>query len=223
MDEAQIVPEVAEAPVAEVTTTPDVTPQPEAQAAEAPFFSEDELKALLDFKEPEVTSPQLFNPEGDDKAKADPTAILTESLDQMIEELEKTDAEVSNFKAKAEEAEQKITEYQEQVTAIEELFSKVQSVIWEDTAKALALGDMDNVPLHLIPENWSRVEKHPVLWPLVIPLLKGEEVDIPGFLKKLAESRKASMPNIQTTTPAAPVKTEVVNPLKSIISGIRSI
>lgn len=129
MDEAQIVPEVAEAPVAEVTTTPDVTPQPEAQAAEAPFFSEDELKALLDFKEPEVTSPQLFNPEGDDKAKADPTAILTESLDQMIEELEKTDAEVSNFKAKAEEAEQKITEYQEQVTAIEELFSKVQSVI----------------------------------------------------------------------------------------------
>ena len=134
MDEAQIVPEVAEAPVAEVTTTPDVTQTPEAQVAEAPFFSEDELKALLDFKEePEVTSPQLFDPEGDDKAEtkteADPTAILTESLDQMIEELEKTDAEVSNFKAKAEEAEQKVTEYQEQVNAIEELFSRVQSVI----------------------------------------------------------------------------------------------
>jgi hypothetical protein len=37
---------------------------------------------------------------------------------------------------------------------------------------------MDNVPLHLIPENWERVAKHPVIGSLAMSLLKGEDIDV---------------------------------------------
>ena len=230
MDIAQT-PEVAPE-VTPTTVEPEITPATEAQKEtpstepDTPFFTEDELNELLNPKkveEKEVTSPQLFEWKTDESAKqADPTAILTESLDQMIEELTTNEVKLTEWETKAKEAETKVQEYQEQVNAVEELFSKVQSVIWEDTAKALALGELNSVPPQYIPEKWKLVEEHPVLGTLVQSVLKGEDIDVPWFLKKLSESRRAAMPNIQATTPATPVKTEEVNPLKSIIGSIRS-
>lgn len=129
-----VAPEVSvaiEAPI-ETEPTTDTTPTTEEN-----FFTEQELQDLLNFKveEPEITSPQMFVPEVDGGVAeaSNPTDILAESLDQMIEELTNSETkhteELSTVQAKAEEAEAKATEYQEQINAIEELFSKVQSVI----------------------------------------------------------------------------------------------
>jgi hypothetical protein len=129
--------EIEVSPVVEPEVSPAIEAPIETEPTtdDTPFFTEAELTDLLNFKpeEPEITSPQMFTPEVAGVEESNPTDILSESLDQMIEDLAVSEAkhteELSTVQSKAEEAEAKAKEYAEQINGIEELFSKVQSVI----------------------------------------------------------------------------------------------
>ena len=186
---------------------------------ETPFFSQEELDAILNPKDTTKetpTEPVLFEEKKEDAP--DDTTVLLESLDQMVEELNKKDESEEATLAKLTEIEKAKAELEDEIKGVEELFDKVQSVIWPEVAQAMALWDMDKVPLHYVPENWKRLESHPVLWPLATSVLKWETIDVPGFLKSLSESRRASMPNIEKATVPEPVIEKKVSPLKQALS-----
>lgn len=129
---------MAEAQVSEEVVTPvepEITPAQEAPtvppSTEEPIFTEEELNAILNppKKEETPTEPVLFEEKKDNEESTDNLSILSESLDQMIEELTTSDQEKAEKDKLIQEATAKAQEYEEQIKGIEELYDKVQSVI----------------------------------------------------------------------------------------------
>lgn len=205
----------ANMPSVEATPSPDNQQPPAQEDAQVDVVQEAQLPVQQESVDQIITEEDIvkalensipdnptFNKEDNQQGQA------TKNSDSIIDELATVADELSNQNkeltdnyadviGKLETLQTELAESKDMTTKIDNLFNEIAKDIpfISEFAEAKVKWENYTIPLQYIPENYQRVEQHPIVWPLVESLLKGEEISPADFVKSLSSTRRSQLPS----------------------------
>lgn len=194
-----VAPEVSDITPETVVSENPVVTEPEMDIFN--WMSEEELttaiaEAMWKSSESTPTEPTSFKNKDD---------VTTEDPNDLSSEIERLNNEIIwkvDLEAEIETLKDELTQKTEHTNQIEEAWASLTTEIpdLQDILTWIVAKSDDAVPLHYKKENWERVASNKVIWPLVLSLLKWEDLNIPEFVKSLTASRVNAMPRTSATS-----------------------